>query len=89
MQLTAQIHMERDLFWENQAMDLLVGLILILFESEPDEKKVHMESIQHIRMYMEVEKEGDSNIFWDLLESFPENSFVRYKLASIYALRKT
>ncbi len=89
MQLTAQIHMERDLFWENQAMDLLVGLILILFESEPDEKKVHMESIQHIRMYMEVEKEGDSNIFWDLLESFPENSFVRYKLASIYALRRT
>lgn len=85
--------MERDMFWENQAMDLLVGLILILFECEADEKKVHMESIQHIRMYMEVKKEGDdkddSNVFWELLESFPEKSFVRYKLASIYVLRKT
>lgn len=93
MQLTAQIHTERDMFWENQAMDLLVGLILILFECETDEKKVHMESIQHIRMYMEVEKEGDdkgsSNVFWDFLESFPPKSFVRYKLASIYAMRKT
>jgi len=93
MQLTAQIHMERDMFWENQAMDLLVGLILILFECESDERKVHMESIQHIRMYMEAEKEDDyksnSNVFWDLLESFPKKSFVRYKLASIYALRKT
>lgn len=90
MQLTVQIHMERDLFWENQAMDLLVGLILILFECESDEKKVHMESIQRIRMYMETEKEGaDKGVFWDLLESFPEKSFVRYKLASIYALRKT
>lgn len=90
MQLKWQVHTERDPFWENQAMDLLIGLILILFECETNEEKVHMESILHIRMYIEVEgKSDDSNVFWDLVETFPENSLVRYKLASIYSLRCT
>ncbi|MCM1233728.1 MAG: type IV secretory system conjugative DNA transfer family protein [Ruminococcus flavefaciens] len=90
LQLKAQVHAEHDPFWENQAMDMLIGLILILFECETDEKKVHMESIWHIRKYVRPEgKEEDSNIFWDLLQTFPETSMIRYKLASLYALRHT
>ena len=91
MQLKATVQDARDPYWENQAMDLLIGMILILFECEEDETKVHMESIQHIRMYLEVEtKENkNSNIFWDLVKTFPENSLIRYKLASVYSLRST
>ena len=37
MQLKNEVHSERDLFWENQASDLLMGLFLILFEVESDE----------------------------------------------------
>ena len=88
-QLKAQVHSERDLYWENQAADLLMGMILILFESENDEKKIHMESIQRMRMYIEVEDTSDTktSIFWDLIRSFPNYSLVRYKLASVYSLR--
>lgn len=89
MQLKTQVHSERDLYWENQAMDLLMGIILMLFECESDLKKIHMESIQRIRMYIEPENASDdkSNIFWDMIRSFPDNSFIRYKLASVYSLR--
>ena len=90
MQLKNEVHSERDLFWENQASDLLMGLFLILFEVESDESKIHMESIQRIRLYIEPEtdKPDDaSNIFWKLLKTFPERSLVRLKLASIYSLR--
>ncbi|MBQ7264547.1 MAG: type IV secretory system conjugative DNA transfer family protein [Firmicutes bacterium] len=88
-QLKAQVHSERDLYWENQAADLLMGMILMLFESEDDEKKIHMESIQRMRMYIEIEdtSETRSSIFWDLIRTFSENSLVRYKLASVYTLR--
>ncbi|MCM1133628.1 MAG: type IV secretory system conjugative DNA transfer family protein, partial [Ruminococcus flavefaciens] len=89
MQLKAQVHSEKDLFWENQAMDLLLGMILMLFECEDDEDKIHMESIQRLRMYIEPEdsSETKSSVFWDLIRTFPEHSFVRYKLASVYSLR--
>lgn len=89
MQLKAQVHSDKDLYWENQAMDLLLGMILMLFECESDENKVHMESIQRLRMYIEVESstEPKSSVFWDLIRSFPTSSFVRYKLASVYSLR--
>lgn len=90
MQLKVQVHTEKDLYWENQAMELLIGIILILFESESDEKNVHMESVQRIRMYIKAEnKEEEGNIFWKWIESFPEKSLIRYKLASVYALRNT
>ena len=89
MQLKAQVHSERDLFWENQAMDLLVGMILMLFECETDRNKIHMESIQRMRMYIATENSTDAKscVFWDLIRTFPENTIIRYKLASIYNLR--
>lgn len=89
MQLKLQVHTERDLFWENQAMDLLTGMILMLFECESDENKVHMESIQRMRMYIAVENSSDAKscVFWDFIRTFPDNSIIRYKLASIYNLR--
>jgi type IV secretion system protein VirD4 len=89
MQLKSQVHSDRDPYWENQAMDLLIGIILILFECEPDREKIHMESVQRIRMYIELENSNDIKtcVFWDLLRSFPDNSLIRYKLASIYSLR--
>lgn len=89
MQLKSQLHSDIDPYWENQAMDLLIGIILILFEVEPDREKIHMESVQRIRMYIEPENSHDIRtcVFWDLLRSFPENSLIRYKLASIYSLR--
>lgn len=89
MQLKATVHSEKDLYWENQAMDLLLGIILMLFECESDEKKIHMESIQRIRMYIEPENSSEekSKVFWDFIRTFPANSFVSYKLASVYSLR--
>ena len=90
MQVKNQVHTDKDPFWENQAMDLLMGLILILFELEPDQRKIHMESIQRIRMYigLESDKTDDvNNLFWRLVETFPERSLIRFKLASIYNLR--
>ena len=91
MQLKASVHSDRDPFWENQAMDLLAGIILILFECESDEKKIHMESVQRIRMYIDIETLNSDNdrsgIFWDLVRTFPENSLIRYKLAAAYSLR--
>lgn len=89
MQLKNQVHSDRDPYWENQAMDLLLGIILILFECESEKKKIHMESVQKIRMYIELENTSDIKtcVFWDLVRSFPEDSLIRYKLASIYALR--
>lgn len=89
MQLKGQVHCGDDIYWENQATDLLIGMILMLFECEPDEKKIHMESIQRIRMYIEPEKsmEARSSVFWDMIRSFPNNSLIRYKLASVYSLR--
>lgn len=89
MQLKAQVHAEIDLYWENQAMDLLVGMILMLFECETDENKIHIESIQRMRMYIALENTTDAKscVFWDLIRTFPDNSIIRYKLASIYNLR--
>ncbi len=89
MQLKAQVHTERDPYWENQAMDLLMGMILMLFECEPDETKIHMESLQRMRMYIALEDSvnAKSCVFWDLIRTFPDNSIIRYKLASVYNLR--
>ncbi len=90
MQLKNQVHSSVDLYWENQAMDLLMGLILILFEVEPNEKKIHMESVQRIRMYIGTQSSSSddtNNIFWKMLETFPERSLIRMKLASVYNLR--
>lgn len=85
------MHHETDPFWENQAMDLLMGMILILFEAEPDENKIHIESIQRIRMYIGIETDNaddTNNIFWKMIMTFPERSLIRFKLASIYNLRR-
>ena len=90
MQLKNEIHSEKDPFWEYQAMDLLMGLILILFEAETDEKKIHMESIQRIRIYIGPAtdySDDPNNIFWKMVETFPERSLIRLKLASVYNLR--
>ena len=90
MQLKNEIHSEKDPFWECQAMDLLMGLILILFEAETDEKKIHMESIQRIRIYIGPAtdySDDPNNIFWKMVETFPERSLIRLKLASVYNLR--
>lgn len=91
VQLKSQVHTERDLFWENQAMDLLIGLVLILFECESNDKKIHMESVWQIRMGVKLEREEDaeSKVFWDFLQDFPKDSMIHYKLESIYSLRHT
>jgi len=91
MQVKNQVHDENDLFWENQAMDLLMGLILILFEVESDENKIHMESVQRIRIHIGVESDSSdysSNVFWKMLDTFPERSLIRLKLASVSNLRR-
>lgn len=89
-QLKSRVHSERDRYWEEQAADLLVGIILILFECENDEEKVHMSSVEALRMHIHLQDtDGASNVFWELIESFPEDSLVRFKLASIYSLRRT
>ncbi|MBO5371596.1 MAG: type IV secretory system conjugative DNA transfer family protein [Lachnospiraceae bacterium] len=88
-QLKASVHSEYDLYWENQAMDLFIGLVLMLFESATDESEVHMLSVLHIRSHIELETGKEESVFWNFYRSFPEDSFVRYKLASIYLLRKT
>ena len=88
-QLQAKVYTDRDPYWSNMAKLLLEGMILILFQCAKDSKEVHMGSIQYIRKYIALEEADNSaNIFWDLVESFPEDSMIRNKLQSVYALRR-
>ena len=90
VQLKSRVHSDRDLYWEEQASDLLIGLILILFECEEDSAKVHMGSIEDLRMLIQLQNgDAENDTFWELVESFPKDSLVRYKLASVYSLRRT
>jgi len=89
-QLKAPVHSDKDVYWENQAVDMFVGLVLMVFECEKDESKVNMSSIQSIRMCIEPEGSGHyDDAFWDFLSTFPENSLIRYRLGAISSLRKT
>lgn len=88
--LTSSVHKAEDPYWEMQALDLLVGMILMLFETETDENRIHMESIVQMRMEirpLEREIDGTENSFWKMIVQFPEDSLVRYKLASVYSLK--
>ena len=95
MQLKTQVHSGEDPFWELQAMDLMIGIILMLFETETDENRIHMESVVQIRMEVRpwidpryASDNDEINAFWKIIEALPEDSLVRYKLASVYSLRK-
>ena len=95
-QLKTQIHTDDDPYWELQAMDLMIGIILLLFETEPDESRIHMESVVQIRMEVRPwidpryePSDAQINSFWKIVEGLPEDSLIRYKLASAYSLRKT
>lgn len=90
MQLKALVHSDKEVFWENSAMDLFIGLVLMLFECTHSESVVNMASVQNIRMYIEVEGQGHyQDAFWDFLDTFPEESIVRYRLSAISSLRTT
>ncbi len=90
MQLKTTIHSEKDLYWENQAVDLFVGIVLALFDCSNDESTVNMESIEYIRMKIEIEDPDDESTmgFWNFCRMFKEGTLIAYKLASVYSLRR-
>lgn len=89
--LKMDVHHRDDVFWENQAAELLIGMIFALFECENNAAKINMKSILTMRGYIELESSRDdsTNVFWDFVRTFKPGSFVRTKLASIYSLRNT
>lgn len=90
IQLKAPVHSDKDVYWENQAVDMFVGLVLIVFECEKEASKVNLKSVQGLRMYLDVSGKGsEQEVFWDLYNTFPENSVIRYKLGTLYSLRNT
>lgn len=89
-QLTSKVRNRDDKFWESQAAEAIIGLILALFETEDDPNAVNMKSVLVMRGYIELEPyEREPKPFWDYVRSFPIDSFVRTKLSSLYALRMT
>ncbi|MBR5371481.1 MAG: type IV secretory system conjugative DNA transfer family protein [Oscillospiraceae bacterium] len=89
--LKMDVHHRDDVFWENQAAELLIGLIYALFECETNPAKINMKSVLTMRGYIELEGSRDdgTNVFWDFVRTFQPGSFVRTKLASVYSLRNT
>lgn len=89
--LKMDVHHRDDVFWENQAAELLIGLVFALFECETNPEKINMKSILTMRSYIELENSRDdaTNVFWDFVRTFKPGSYVRTKLAAVYSLRMT
>lgn len=95
-QLSTLVHTSRDPFWEMAARELLEALIMILFECAESEDEVNMSSVKLLRDQIHVISEyGDGQddpadlAFWEFLESFPGDSVIAFKLATVISLKKT
>ncbi len=91
-QLKAIVHSDKDVFWENVACDMFVGLIMMLFECVESEEEVHIRNVEQLRLSIHCEQNGPSkgsNSFWTFYESFPNHSIVKYKLSGLVSVRST
>lgn len=87
LELAADAEKKKALYWKNEAVDLFTELGLMLYACEKKDGKIHMGSIWHIRSYLETdETKKNARAFWDLLNTFPEDSAVRQKLSFLYEL---
>lgn len=87
LEMAADVEKKKALYWKNEAVDLFMGLGLLLYACEKEESRIHMGSIWHIRSYMEIdETKKNGQVFWDLLNTFSEDSIVRQRLSFMYDL---
>ena len=90
VQLKSTIHSEKDIYWESIASDTLFGITMLLFQLAPNESVVNMESLLQLRRFLlshDEDEHGHGDIFWNYISTLPENSIIRYKLASLESLR--
>lgn len=88
-QIKGRIHSEKDNYWEESATSLLFSIIIMLFEIARSEKEVNFASITKIRGYISSSDDKEKDIFWDLVEQFKDNIFVKGRINSILSIKNT
>lgn len=86
-QFKAKIHSEKDIYWEEIASNMFFSIVLMLFEAADSEEEVNIASVIKIRDYLSSPKKEEQNIFWDLVNQFKNNIFIKAKLNSILSIK--
>lgn len=86
-QLKGRIHSQKDIYWEEAASNLFFSIVLMIFEIALSEDEVNFASVKKIREYISSPRKEEKEIFWDLVEQFKDNFFIKGRLDSIQSIR--
>lgn len=86
-QIKERVHSERDMYWEDTAASLLFSIMIMIFEIAHSEDEVNFASIVKIRGYISSADKKEQDIFWDLVEQFKNNMFIKGRLNSILSIK--
>lgn len=91
-QLKEIVHSDKEPYWENSAADVLMGILIMIFECAENENQVNLKSVAEFRSYVNPEDDRSKSgpgLFWELLETFPQDSIIRYKLNTIASIKSS
>lgn len=86
-QLKGRIHSQKDAYWEEAASNLFFSIVLMIFEIASSENEVNFASVKKIREYISSPQKEEKEIFWDLVEEFKDNFFIKGRLDSIQSIK--